>query len=60
MHKAAYNTIAGNGKHFVLTKHGYGKTPDKVKPERKAGEPVRGFETKVPTSWINKGYVKEV
>lgn len=56
----SYNTTAKKGYHFVLTKKGYKKTPDKVKPERKAGYPVRGFERRVPTSWIEKGYVEEI
>ncbi len=50
---------AAEGKHFVVTELGYEKTPDKVKPERKIGEPIRGFEYRVPVSWIEKGYVEE-
>lgn len=50
---------AEKGNHFVVTERGYEKTPDKVKPERKVGEPIRGFEYRVPMSWIAKGYVEE-
>lgn len=49
-----------NGKRFILTQIGYDATPDRVKPERKVGEPVKGFETRVPESWVLKGYVTEV
>ena len=48
------------GNEFVLTKWGYDCTPDNVKPEREVGKPVRGFETRVPVSWVEKDYVKEV
>lgn len=51
---------AGKGNHFVLTEKGYEKTPDHVKPEREVGKPVAGFERKVPSSWVEKGYVVEV
>lgn len=51
---------AGKGNHFILTEKGYEKTPDRVKPEREIGKPVAGFECKVPSSWIEKGYVAEV
>lgn len=50
-------TNADPGKRFVMTEYGYEKTPDHVKPERKVGEPIKGFETRVPTSWIEKEYV---
>lgn len=51
---------AARGKHFVLTSEGYKHTPDRVKPERAVGKPVRGYEHFVPQSWIDKGYVEEV
>lgn len=54
-----YKQEAQEGKIFVLTGKGYEKTPDHVKRERKIGEPVKGFETSVPVSWIQKGYVVE-
>ena len=47
------------GKQFLLTEYGYQETSDHVKHEREVGKPVKGFETKVPASWIEKGYVKE-
>ena len=56
----AYKKNAGEGKIFVVTNKGYEKTPDKVKPERAIGKPVKGFERSVPVSWLNKGYVEEV
>lgn len=55
----AYNTNAEKGKIFVLTEKGFNETPDSVKHERKIGNPIKGFEYKVPTSWILKGYVEE-
>lgn len=55
-----YRKIAENGKHFVVTVKGYEHTPDKVKPERAIGKPVKGYEYSVPQSWIDKGYVEEV
>ena len=58
-YKTEYNTSAQNGKHFVLTEYGYNKTPDRVKLERRIDEPIKGFEYRVPTSWIEKGYVVE-
>lgn len=54
------NAVADQGKRFILTGYGYKKTPEDVKAERKIGEPVRGFEQRVPVSWVRKGYVKEV
>lgn len=52
---------AEKGKHFVLTQKGYDATPDHIKQERKIGEPVFEFyKTKVPASWMKKGYVEEV
>lgn len=53
------NKIAGKGKHFVLTKKGYDATPDKVKPERKIGEPLKHFEFSVPRSWVKNEWVEE-
>lgn len=47
------------GNQFVLTEKGYRNTPDHVKHEREVGVPVKGFETRVPATWINKGYVME-
>ena len=41
-----------NGKFFALTKKGYDATPEPVKCERKVGQPIKGFETKVPESWV--------
>lgn len=57
--KTSYHSSAEKGKHFVLTELGYEKTPDRIKQERKIGESINGFEYKVPTSWIDKGYVQE-
>ena len=54
-----YMQEADRGKQFLLTKNGYSHTPDNVKHERKIGEPIRGFETSVPVSWIKKGYVEQ-
>ncbi len=48
-----------NGKQFILTEIGYNATPDKIKSERKIGKPVKGYETSVPASWVEKGYVVE-
>ena len=56
---ALYKQEAKKGKRFVLTEKGYDKTPDHVKHERKIGEPIKGFETSVPVSWIHNGYVVE-
>ncbi len=50
---------AETGKQFLLTKYGYQKTPDYVKHEREVGKPVKGFETSVPASWVEKEYVVE-
>lgn len=55
----AYNKTAKSGNIFVLTEKGYENTPDKARPERKVGEPVRGFRKRVPVSWFEKGYVEE-
>ena len=54
------NYLADEGKHFVLTKYGYENSPSHVKHERKVNEPVKGFEFKVPYSWVSRGLVKEV
>ena len=57
----AYKTTAAKGKHFVLTQKGYDVTPDHIKPKREVGKPVfLDFDTRVPTSWIEKGWVEEV
>lgn len=45
---------------FVVTEYGYEKTLDHIKPERAVGKPVKGFEYRVPASWLKKGYVREV
>lgn len=61
-----YKTTAAEGKQFVLTQKGYDATPDHVKPEREVGKPVfwekpeLDFANRVPTSWIEKGWVEEV
>ena len=52
--------IADTGKRFVLTALGYIDTPDRIKAERAVGEPVKGFETGVPLSWVRKKWVREV
>lgn len=54
-----YRLEATKGKQFVLTEKGYNRTPDHVKRERKVGGPVKGFETSVPMTWVEKGYVEE-
>ena len=56
----AYMQEAQKGKQFLLTENGYNHTPDNVKHERNIGEPIKGFETRVPVSWIEKGYVEEI
>lgn len=48
------------GDHFILTEKGYECSPEKVKAEREAGKPIKGFEYKVPESWLSKGYVVSV
>lgn len=53
------NKYAQNGNQFLLTEYGYNQTPDRVKHEREIGMLVKGFETVVPASWIDKGYVIE-
>ena len=54
-----YKQEAQEGKIFILTEKGYEKTPGCVKHERKIGDPIKGFETSVPVTWIQKGYVVE-
>lgn len=54
-----YIKKAQKGKHFTLTEKGYNNTPDHVKHERKIGEPIKGFETRVYASWIEQGYVEQ-
>lgn len=56
----AHNTSAEKGNIFVLTEKGFNQTPDSVKHERKTGNPIKGYEYKVPTSWILKGYVEQM
>lgn len=51
--------VADEGKHFVLTERGYRQTPVNARSERKIGEPIPGFETSVPRSWITNWWVKE-
>ena len=52
------NKYLDDGRKFVLTEQGYKHTPDNVKRERKVNEPIIGYETKVPYSWLKKGYVE--
>lgn len=51
---------AEEGNMFVLTPYGMECTPDKIKAERKVDAPVKGYENRVPVSWVEKGYVREV
>lgn len=51
--------VADEGCVFVCTEKGYERTPEAVKPERAVGKPIPLFATKVPASWIKKGYVEE-
>lgn len=51
---------AEEGNIFVLTSYGLECTPEKVKVERAEGKPVKGYEHRVPVSWIEKAYVREV
>ena len=46
--------IADSGKQFVLTALGYEKTPERVKPERAVGKPIKGYESAVPLLWAKK------
>lgn len=48
-----------DGRKYILTQKGYDESPEHVRHERKVGEPVTGFETHVPESWVSKGYVME-
>lgn len=54
------NKSAEKGKIFVLTESGYEKSPERVRNERKIGKPLKGYEYRVPISWIKKGYVEEI
>lgn len=56
----AYNKSAKKGNIFLLTEKGYDVTPDRVKPEREIGRPVKGYEYNVPILWVKKGYVEEI
>lgn len=51
------HVTASKGHIFVLTEKGYEKTPEHVKAERAVGKPIRGFEYRVPVSWVENGYV---
>lgn len=42
---------------FLLTDEGYEHTPVGIRAERAVGEPIRGYEDRVPKSWEEKGYV---
>ena len=55
----AGNCTADKGCTFVLTKRGYDRTLEQIKPERTVGKPVPGFAEKVPASWVEKGYFEE-
>ena len=55
-----YYQEAVKGNIFVLTAYGLKCTPEKVKGERAEGKPVKGYEHRVPVSWIEKAYVREV
>lgn len=59
MTKYAETYHADEGCIFVVTKFGYDRTLDHIKPERAVGKPIRNFETSVPISWVEKGYVEE-
>lgn len=52
--------VADKGCIFVCTEKGYDRTPEKAKKERTVGKPIPLFDRKVPQSWIEKGYVKEI
>lgn len=54
-----YFQSAKSENQFVLTAFGYDHTLDYIKHERAAGTPIRGYENRVPVSWIEKGYVEE-
>ena len=56
--KMSMNKYLDDGRKFVLKNKGYEHTQNNVKHERKVGEPIKGFETKVPSSWLRKGYVE--
>lgn len=42
---------------FLLTDKGYEHTPAGLRCDRRVGEPVYGYVDKVPTIWLEKGYV---
>lgn len=46
--------------YLYLQKKGYEQTPCRVKHEREIGKPVKGFEYRVPVSWIKNGYVEQI
>ena len=50
---------ADDGCIFVCTEAGYNRTPDAAKHERTVGKPVPLFDSKVPASWVEKGWVVE-
>ena len=53
--------VAKPGNIFVLTESGYDFCSDSsVREEREVGKPIIGFETSVPITWVNEGWVKEV
>jgi hypothetical protein len=51
--------VADKGSEFVLTIGGYLHVPEKLKADKavEVGEPLRGYEERVPKSWLEKGYV---
>lgn len=51
---------AEEGNMFVLTPYGMECTPEKIRAERAVDAPVKGYEHRVPVSWVEKGYVREV
>lgn len=52
--------VADEGCIFICTETGYERTPGNVKKERAVGKPIPLFDRKVPRSWIEKEYVKEI
>lgn len=50
---------AAEDKIFVLTKKGQYTLPPTIIHERKAGDPVRGYEMCVPKKWLKDGLVIE-
>lgn len=59
MKKYAETYHADDGCIFVVTPAGYERTLDHIKPERAVGKPIQNFETCVPISWVEKGWVEE-